>query len=407
MVKLKGSGTLLSPPSQVDNPLKLGSLPPMTTPELVTATTAVHTSVVTPSPTVASVKGSVLRTSPRPNLNLNHTDVNLGFVSEVGIESNGVTTSAISSGSDLSDEILGLNDDISAVMLSESSSEDNLAVDMSDKLSVERNNINVSMGNRESAIISTDGLVVKVISSRRLQDGREINELGSVTSRENTIVSSCSALVHSSKGIEGVRNAFAPLFGSLVCAHLSTERNSSTIIPNFGILLQDSGGTHKLVGVRAKQDDQKTSLCGKSALHLFDEFSKSYGLCTAGKKIVANMSILDKERSVVKTDCGDSSKMNSLGQGTKPSSNSSNAKLLPPDWLSNVVSILETILQNGDTSWVFGERKGDKTLTLAFKPWLDKARSAMNKSDPARDPDDVVETEEDTAAKTDDTPKDA
>ncbi|KAL6192277.1 hypothetical protein ACLB2K_038662 [Fragaria x ananassa] len=75
------------------------------------------------------------------------------------------------------------------------------------------------------------------------------------------------------------------------------------------------------------------------------------------------MEIYGEERSVVKTDCGDSSKMNSLGQGTKPSSNSSNAKLLPPDWLSNVVSILETILQDGDTSWVFGERKGDKTLT--------------------------------------------
>ncbi|KAL6191419.1 hypothetical protein ACLB2K_037810 [Fragaria x ananassa] len=61
MVKLKGSGTLLSPPSQVDNPLKLGSLPPMTTPELVTATTAVHTLVGTSSPTVASVKGTYLQ----------------------------------------------------------------------------------------------------------------------------------------------------------------------------------------------------------------------------------------------------------------------------------------------------------------------------------------------------------
>ncbi|XP_050366179.1 outer envelope membrane protein 7-like [Argentina anserina] len=44
-------------------------------------------------------------------------------------------------------------------------------------------------------------------------------------------------------------------------------------------------------------------------------------------------------------------------------------------------------------------------IELAFKPWLDKARSAMDKSDPARDPDDVVEAEE-TAAKTEDTPKD-
>ncbi|KAM5563767.1 outer envelope membrane protein 7 [Rosa sericea] len=45
-------------------------------------------------------------------------------------------------------------------------------------------------------------------------------------------------------------------------------------------------------------------------------------------------------------------------------------------------------------------------IELAFKPILDKARSAMNKSDPARDPDDVVEGEE-TATKTDETPKDA
>ena len=29
-------------------------------------------------------------------------------------------------------------------------------------------------------------------------------------------------------------------------------------------------------------------------------------------------------------------------------------------------------------------------IELAFKPFLDKARSAMDKSDPTRDPDDVV-----------------
>lgn len=30
-------------------------------------------------------------------------------------------------------------------------------------------------------------------------------------------------------------------------------------------------------------------------------------------------------------------------------------------------------------------------IELAFKPFLDKARAAMDRSDPARDPDDVVE----------------
>ncbi|KAF7120337.1 hypothetical protein RHSIM_Rhsim13G0023900 [Rhododendron simsii] len=30
-------------------------------------------------------------------------------------------------------------------------------------------------------------------------------------------------------------------------------------------------------------------------------------------------------------------------------------------------------------------------IELAFKPWLEKARAAMNKSDPTQDPDDVVE----------------
>ncbi|KNA23849.1 hypothetical protein SOVF_020710 [Spinacia oleracea] len=35
------------------------------------------------------------------------------------------------------------------------------------------------------------------------------------------------------------------------------------------------------------------------------------------------------------------------------------------------------------------------TIELAFKPWLDKARAALNKSDPAHDPDvdDVVSSD--------------
>lgn len=32
---------------------------------------------------------------------------------------------------------------------------------------------------------------------------------------------------------------------------------------------------------------------------------------------------------------------------------------------------------------------GWATIELAFKPWLDKARAAMDKSDPSRDLDDV------------------
>lgn len=32
---------------------------------------------------------------------------------------------------------------------------------------------------------------------------------------------------------------------------------------------------------------------------------------------------------------------------------------------------------------------GWATIELAFKPWLDQARKAMDKSDPAKDPDDA------------------
>ncbi|KAI3749362.1 hypothetical protein L2E82_19972 [Cichorium intybus] len=32
---------------------------------------------------------------------------------------------------------------------------------------------------------------------------------------------------------------------------------------------------------------------------------------------------------------------------------------------------------------------GWATIELAFKPWLDKARASMDKSDPTRDPDDI------------------
>ncbi|KAF3450183.1 hypothetical protein FNV43_RR06263 [Rhamnella rubrinervis] len=38
-------------------------------------------------------------------------------------------------------------------------------------------------------------------------------------------------------------------------------------------------------------------------------------------------------------------------------------------------------------------------IELAFKPFLDKARSAMDKSDPARDPDDVVDGADESAKK--------
>lgn len=46
--------------------------------------------------------------------------------------------------------------------------------------------------------------------------------------------------------------------------------------------------------------------------------------------------------------------------------------------------------------FVFGALAfGWLAIELAFKPFLDKARSAMDKSDPARDPDDVVDGADD------------
>lgn len=36
-------------------------------------------------------------------------------------------------------------------------------------------------------------------------------------------------------------------------------------------------------------------------------------------------------------------------------------------------------------------------IELAFKPWLDKARAAMDKSDPSRDPDDDDDTADQTS----------
>nr|XP_043637225.1 outer envelope membrane protein 7-like [Erigeron canadensis] len=47
---------------------------------------------------------------------------------------------------------------------------------------------------------------------------------------------------------------------------------------------------------------------------------------------------------------------------------------------------------------------GWAAIELAFKPWLDKARASMDKSDPARDPDDVIKSAEDVQ---DATPADA
>ncbi|KAL8092708.1 outer envelope membrane protein 7-like [Apium graveolens] len=35
---------------------------------------------------------------------------------------------------------------------------------------------------------------------------------------------------------------------------------------------------------------------------------------------------------------------------------------------------------------------GWATIELAFKPWLDQARKAMDKSDPSKDPDDDAST---------------
>lgn len=41
-------------------------------------------------------------------------------------------------------------------------------------------------------------------------------------------------------------------------------------------------------------------------------------------------------------------------------------------------------------------------IELAFKPFLDKARSAMDNSDPARDPDDIPDSQSDQRLSDDD-----
>ncbi|KAA0057297.1 6.7 kDa chloroplast outer envelope membrane protein [Cucumis melo var. makuwa] len=41
-------------------------------------------------------------------------------------------------------------------------------------------------------------------------------------------------------------------------------------------------------------------------------------------------------------------------------------------------------------------------IEMAFKPFLDKARSAMDKSDPARDPDELVDNQSDHTSSDDD-----
>ncbi|CAK9323453.1 unnamed protein product [Citrullus colocynthis] len=41
-------------------------------------------------------------------------------------------------------------------------------------------------------------------------------------------------------------------------------------------------------------------------------------------------------------------------------------------------------------------------IEMAFKPFLDKARSAMDNSDPARDPDDLVDNQSDQTPSDDD-----
>ncbi|XP_050371147.1 E3 ubiquitin-protein ligase UPL1 isoform X2 [Argentina anserina] len=75
-----------------------------------------------------------------------------------------------------------------------------------------------------------------------------------------------------------------------------------------------------------------------------------------------------EERNVVMSDDRESSKMDSLEQGTEPSSVSlaGNAELFLPDCVSNVARLLETILQNGDTCRIFVEKKGIEAVLQLF-----------------------------------------
>ncbi|KAM2244415.1 hypothetical protein ACFXTI_005487 [Malus domestica] len=75
-----------------------------------------------------------------------------------------------------------------------------------------------------------------------------------------------------------------------------------------------------------------------------------------------------EERNLVMSDNGESSKTESSEQTVEPPSDSSvgNVELFLPDCVSNVARLLETILQNGDTSRIFVEKKGVEAVLQLF-----------------------------------------
>ncbi|KAJ4960038.1 hypothetical protein NE237_019948 [Protea cynaroides] len=75
-----------------------------------------------------------------------------------------------------------------------------------------------------------------------------------------------------------------------------------------------------------------------------------------------------EEKNLLSSDDGESSKMECAEHTTEPSSDGSfmNVESFLPDCISNVSRLLETILQNADTSWIFIEKKGIEAVLQLF-----------------------------------------
>lgn len=81
-----------------------------------------------------------------------------------------------------------------------------------------------------------------------------------------------------------------------------------------------------------------------------------------------------------------------------------------------IPAFLSLFWSTGLRFWGWGKPSGTKqaffvfgalafgwlAIEMAFKPFLDKARSAMDNSDPARDPDDLVDNQSDQTPSDDD-----
>ena len=154
---------------RVDDPQKFVS-PPSSTPELISATTGSLISVNDGSQVDMSLKfgslqpssvnlvaaiadDSVVRNSIYTGLNLLQHEVRFN----TGISTDPVA-SDISNSHDISDETVGLMNDISAVV-SKSSCEDDISVGMTEELNHVSNSRRVSIGNREFGTQSTEGVI--------------------------------------------------------------------------------------------------------------------------------------------------------------------------------------------------------------------------------------------------------